>query len=117
MKRAEITYLTMDIGRTYAAALRGCDTVDQLRRELADNWPYCADAIEQAARITDADWTWAKKHARHEKHGQRVNDLAGAILLPAILLKMSLASQRFCAPDGTCLIRLLEVTPAPREER
>jgi hypothetical protein len=108
VKRDEVSWLTENIGRKYAEAIRGCETVEQLRQEIAENWPYCSDALTQANGITQADWAWAKKNARVEKHGRRVAEVAGCVLLPAVLMKMSLLSQRLCAPNGTVLIRLLE---------
>jgi hypothetical protein len=109
MKPETIGYQT-DIIKPYVEAIRQQKTAVELVAELENNWSeLCPDALEQARTITDEDWQFALKNAKVEKHAQKVNELAGAILLPATILHIGSIAGVFCVPDGCAYIRLMEV--------
>lgn len=108
MKPEEIDYRT-DIVEPYCAAIRACANADALRAELAENWTeLCPDAVTLATSLTDEDWAWAKKHAKHAKHAARVCQLAGAVLLPVVVLRVGILASDFHVPDGCAYIRMIE---------
>lgn len=111
MKRDEIGWLTEGIAKRYTAETRACETVEALRVLLDDEWPYLTDAIEQASTLSNKDWAFVKKNARNERPeiAMRVNEVAGFIVLPELLIRMSEIRRQMCVTDGTALIRLLEL--------
>ena len=97
-----------NIAKTYSLKTRKCETIGSLQSMLKADYPFLIDAIEQSKRITSRDWEWVKRNARIKKHAVKINELAGAILMPKKLIKMSILSNQLKVPEGCVLIRLLE---------
>ena len=110
MKASEIDYGT-EIVRPYLEAIAACSSCSALLTELRTNWAELApDAIVQAERLKldDATWLWVLKHKMRQGYAARVLELAGAIVMPALLLEISFAALTYCVPQGCAYIRLME---------
>lgn len=110
MKISEVGYHTEGIVKSYVNGLRRCATVAKLRDYLEDWKEIAPDAVLQARFLADAEWRFVLKHARSEKHGERVHELAGYILIPATLLKVTQLSKSHHVTEGLALIRLAQVS-------
>lgn len=109
MRPTEIGYQT-DIIKPYVDAIRMQATAAELINELEENWQeLCPDALEQARTITDEDWKFALKHAKHTKYAKKVNEIAGAILMPYVLMNIASLASNYGVPDGCAYIRLIQV--------
>jgi len=86
----------------YVKAIRACKTKAELTQLLETEWAeLCPDALAQARELPDDEsWLWVVKHCRQKRHIKRVNELAGAILLPATILKIGELVLTFGIPDG-----------------
>jgi hypothetical protein len=104
-----VTYLTDDPISDYAQQIRAANTHRKLMTVLASWRRLAPDAYEQAK---NGDWTdlqWAIANAANEQHGERVNDIAGAVLMPATMLITTMTAQQYGTPWGLAFIRLCEV--------
>jgi hypothetical protein len=101
----QVSYLTDDPASTYADELRAAKSKGALLETLTRWRRLAPDAYAQALDQTEPDLLWALKHARHEKHAERVNTIAGPILMPAVMLYLSVLGAQYAAPWGACFIR------------
>lgn len=109
MKLSEVTLRTDNISRTYTAGLADCASIAEVRDYLEGWKEIAADAVTQAKTITDADWKWALRNKKRDKHAERVYALAGDIFLPSLLVSSVMLARQYRVTEGTALIRTMEL--------
>ena len=98
-------YIDEPVAR-YVDGLRTITKADELR-EYLQQWPFlAADAIEQAARLTDADIQDFQKNRAKESEAQRITETYGAILMPGRMIALTILGMQFMVPTGCVYIRL-----------
>lgn len=96
--------------REYAIGLRQCDTLARPREFMLHWGGLCHDAWQVVTRMDEADWDAFRKGLRKESRGQYAGDAwaesFGAVLMPALLLRVSMVADEFKAPWGVAFLQL-----------
>lgn len=104
-----VRYLTEDPSAVYGAAIRAAKCKADLVAAI-EPWKRLApDAYKEAWDCNWKDMAWALKHARSEGDGEKVNQIAGNVLMPAVMLQVSMVAIQFKAPWGCAFIRMREM--------
>jgi len=104
----KVTYLS-ECAKDYAAEIEEATNIDKLHAVL-DKWRRLVpDAVEKAKGLSNKDWQFVLLHKKDERYGEETSDLAGEILIPAVLLVVTMTARRFQVPWGAAFIRLREV--------
>ena len=85
---------TSDLSADYAAGLRTCADLPSLRAFVRGWRELAPDAAEAVGAMTDDDWPSYQKGLKKESRGKYAGDAwaerYGAILMPALLLRVSM---------------------------
>ena len=108
MKIRDIDYRS-DIVAPYCKAIHACETVADLIEVLKDWEELCPDALVRARELPDDEtWRWVLTHKKQKRYAAKVTALAGAILLPELLLHVGMVAMQFHVPDGCAFHRMME---------
>lgn len=104
----KITYVSNQ-DQDYVKAIHGCATLEELLDVLRGYRSIAPDALEAAPKTEEEFQEFRrgqKKEARGQFAGEEFLDRYGAILMPALLLKVGFVAQKFNVPWGCAYLQM-----------
>jgi hypothetical protein len=112
MKLSEVTYLTENVVSKYQKGIDKAKTLKDLIAFISEWEGLADDSLVVAKSMTPAQFRVFKKCVAMERAGKysgiKNSDIVGPILMPEVMLRASMAEQKYGVPFGTAVIRLME---------
>lgn len=116
MKLSQVSNLTEDQGRPYVKMLDSVKSLDDLRAALMEWDGLVDDAQEIVSKWTEEDFADFKKARAKERRGifsgEENAKRFTIVMMPELMFKASMISEKFKAPWGLAVLRILEVKKA-----
>ena len=97
----------------YTYFINHVDSVEKLREGLRQLSPITDDALKVAESMSEQDFAYFKENLPAYREGTKTDKKYGTLLIPNRILAVGLLglSERYGAPDGAVLVRLMETMP------